>query len=689
MSVPSANYHIISPASSVSQQDECRTPPLPTLSPASAPNPPPPAAPRRKSRPENAFILFRRKFHCEDCTLGLSLPSPSPSSISSLSAPSSVPSMASGPSSADSHWRQWKALAPAEHAKWEALVKEKKREHETLHPNYPRRKHSAPPPQPQVDADGSFTDSASFPNGVDGNNSFDANGFASSPTSLMPMISRRGGSGGGFDCMPSFAGAFDFEASLQSSDYLHAMFPPTSISPTSLSVSPTSTSPLGGVGRSGAGGGSLGGGVGGGAIMSPASSTSGSGPSSPYTPVIASFHPSAFSNSSSSSSHSTSTHNSHPTSISSQGAAANAPADSSYGAGSGDIGLGLGLGLSLHLDSGLGLPMGSLSSSMGGMRGGNAGGLAEGDFDIERIPEVGIGIGVGGWDMSCGANEFSGNEHGMDGEQSYEGGEGDEFGGQLGYPSEMELDLGMGMGMGIGIELGEMEMGFDEMTTTRASIGGASCLFPSLPSLPTPVSTPSPHSLARRPPPLALVPPLLPRRPPLPISRRLDTTTTTLYITVTHILSPTSHIRPQLISSTHTDVDFVYLFCLRYVVFLIHPLVYHRYPRLRGRARCYLYLSTATAFATPPHLGRRSSAHSTLCSSSPRLPVLAGSLFTCLPLGLHALILTYASRCPFGARSPIRVVLASHSRGARLPIRVVLAYPFARCSHFYTLHALP
>ncbi|KAJ7136948.1 hypothetical protein C8R44DRAFT_530013, partial [Mycena epipterygia] len=32
--------------------------------------------------------------------------------------------------------QQWKALAPAERAKWEALAKEKKREHETLHPNY-------------------------------------------------------------------------------------------------------------------------------------------------------------------------------------------------------------------------------------------------------------------------------------------------------------------------------------------------------------------------------------------------------------------------------------------------------------------------------------------------------------------------------------------------------------------------
>ncbi|KAJ7103770.1 hypothetical protein C8R44DRAFT_540086, partial [Mycena epipterygia] len=32
--------------------------------------------------------------------------------------------------------QQWKALALAERAKWETLVKEKKREHETLHPSY-------------------------------------------------------------------------------------------------------------------------------------------------------------------------------------------------------------------------------------------------------------------------------------------------------------------------------------------------------------------------------------------------------------------------------------------------------------------------------------------------------------------------------------------------------------------------
>ncbi|KAJ7136962.1 hypothetical protein C8R44DRAFT_948707 [Mycena epipterygia] len=78
---------------------------------------------------------------------------------------------------------------------------------------------------PSFAADGSsFASNGSH--GFD-SNGFDANGFSTdanafsngdrgsaSPASLMPMISRRGRSGG-FDYMPSFAGAFDFEASLQ------------------------------------------------------------------------------------------------------------------------------------------------------------------------------------------------------------------------------------------------------------------------------------------------------------------------------------------------------------------------------------------------------------------------------------------------------------------------------------------
>ncbi|KAJ7144444.1 hypothetical protein C8R44DRAFT_567707, partial [Mycena epipterygia] len=32
--------------------------------------------------------------------------------------------------------QHWKALGPAQHGKWEALAKEKRREHEMLHPNW-------------------------------------------------------------------------------------------------------------------------------------------------------------------------------------------------------------------------------------------------------------------------------------------------------------------------------------------------------------------------------------------------------------------------------------------------------------------------------------------------------------------------------------------------------------------------
>jgi hypothetical protein len=47
--------------------------------------------------------------------------------------------------------------------------------------------------------------------------SFSFEGGEDSPASLMPMIARRsvGNGAGGLDYMPNFAGAFDFEASLQ------------------------------------------------------------------------------------------------------------------------------------------------------------------------------------------------------------------------------------------------------------------------------------------------------------------------------------------------------------------------------------------------------------------------------------------------------------------------------------------
>ncbi|KAJ7184224.1 hypothetical protein C8R46DRAFT_866247, partial [Mycena filopes] len=283
------------PTSSVSSNnDECRTPPplsafTHTLLPFIAPGSPPPAPIRRKSssvgppeehrpkkgdddyvkRPENAFILFRRKC-CEDRALSISAPS----------------SMASGPSSADSPSlaanapgkkqrqadlsktisQQWKALSAEERSHWEALAKEKKREHETLHPNYvyrpqrssnknrvgtsvsgpsssssgvQRRKKSASSSQqvefviPAPRAPHARSASAPTPPPYQAiqvpNVYMPANGSFSMDTdmtSLMPMIAQRGvGNGnGGFDYLPSSSNSFDFEASLQSSNFLRSMF---------------------------------------------------------------------------------------------------------------------------------------------------------------------------------------------------------------------------------------------------------------------------------------------------------------------------------------------------------------------------------------------------------------------------------------------------------------------------------
>ncbi|KAJ7753329.1 hypothetical protein DFH07DRAFT_692609, partial [Mycena maculata] len=77
-------------------------------------------------RLENAFILFRRKY-CEDHALGLTTPS------ASISTPSSKLRQADLSKTIS---QQWKALSPEERSYWEALAKEKKREHEMLHPNY-------------------------------------------------------------------------------------------------------------------------------------------------------------------------------------------------------------------------------------------------------------------------------------------------------------------------------------------------------------------------------------------------------------------------------------------------------------------------------------------------------------------------------------------------------------------------
>ncbi|KAJ6468261.1 hypothetical protein C8R45DRAFT_464983 [Mycena sanguinolenta] len=456
-------------SSSASSNDECRTPPplsafTRTLTPLSAPaSPSPSPAPiRRKStsaateerrpkkgdddyvkRPENAFILFRRKC-CGDRAL----------SLASSSAPSSD---ASGPSFADSPAlagkkqrqadlsktisQQWRALSPEERSKWEELAKEKKREHEALHPNYvyrpqrsnknranasssssspttQRRKHSAPPsqqiefviPAPRAPHGRSSSVPAPPPHQAiqipnvylpaSSTSSFSLEGS----TSLMPMLTRRGArdeSGafaGGFDYMPSSA-AFDFETSLQSSNFLRAMF--------QNSASLASNE-----------------------MLSPASSTSGSGPSSPYTPATTSFHPSAFtctfpgSAAPGDASYATSSEMLDASSLTSEPAVAGAT-DSDYSS--------------------------LFASASSPWASSTTGALTERDFDIEHISEI-------EWDLGCAAfpptqPAFPGSEfvslvgEGMD----------MEFGEQ---PLGGELDLFGNLNM-------NGDMGFDEMMAGR------------------------------------------------------------------------------------------------------------------------------------------------------------------------------------------------------------------------------
>ncbi|KAJ7032415.1 hypothetical protein C8F04DRAFT_659055 [Mycena alexandri] len=283
-----------------------------TSSPPSAP-----AARRPKKgdddyvkRPENAFILFRRQ-----CSKDLSIAAAStfaPSSVSGPSEADSLPLAVTAPAKKQRQAdlsktisQQWKALSAEERAHWEALAKEKKQQHEALHPNYvyrpqrsgnknrvnasasgasssQQRKNSEPPlshvefiiPAPAQHARRASAptpppyQAVQVPN-IYGSFSMDAH---ADPTSLLPILARHGmGNGnGGFDYMPSFPGVFDFDASLQSSDFLRSLFP-SAMSPPSPPSVDTST------------------------VLSPASSTSGSGPSSPYTPSSTAFHPSIFS----------------------------------------------------------------------------------------------------------------------------------------------------------------------------------------------------------------------------------------------------------------------------------------------------------------------------------------------------------------------------------------------------------
>jgi hypothetical protein len=84
-------------------------------------------------RPENAFILFRRKC-CEDRNLALGA---GDAGEGDGSAPPTKKQRQADLSKTIS--QQWKSLSAEERQYWEDLAKEKKKEHETLYPNYVSR----------------------------------------------------------------------------------------------------------------------------------------------------------------------------------------------------------------------------------------------------------------------------------------------------------------------------------------------------------------------------------------------------------------------------------------------------------------------------------------------------------------------------------------------------------------------
>jgi hypothetical protein len=199
-------------------------------------------------RPENAFILFRRKC-CEDRQQA--------EDVAAVDGPTKKQRQADLSKTIS---QQWKSLSVEERQFWEQMAKDKKKEHEQLYPNYVYR------PQRAKDKDGKTknkkskkleedTDSVSFivPIHRHGRS-------ASAPTpppyqsiqipnvyhmtpscptspSLLPMISRRSAHPGHpedvmscFDYLPnsfvqpSFPLPGQFEANLQSSDFLRNMF---------------------------------------------------------------------------------------------------------------------------------------------------------------------------------------------------------------------------------------------------------------------------------------------------------------------------------------------------------------------------------------------------------------------------------------------------------------------------------
>ncbi|KII87993.1 hypothetical protein PLICRDRAFT_42569 [Plicaturopsis crispa FD-325 SS-3] len=210
-------------------------------------------------RPENAFILFRRRC-CEE----------------RQAAQAEAASSAEGPAKKQRQAdlsktisQQWKCLPADERHYWEELAKEKKKEHEQLHPGYVYR------PQRTKDKDGRSkgkkvlkgrrgedqeTDSESLSFAIPWPAPSNRHGrSASAPTpplgyqtiqvpslympscptspSLMPMINRRTSHPGhdeqamSFDYLPShsymppsFGQGGDFESNMQSSEFFQGMF---------------------------------------------------------------------------------------------------------------------------------------------------------------------------------------------------------------------------------------------------------------------------------------------------------------------------------------------------------------------------------------------------------------------------------------------------------------------------------
>ncbi|KAJ3565474.1 hypothetical protein NP233_g7610 [Leucocoprinus birnbaumii] len=242
-------------------------------------------------RPENAFILFRRKC-CEDRQAA--------ANDEHLDGPAKKQRQADLSKTIS---QQWKSLSPEERKVWEDKAKERKKEHEAMYPNYVYR--------PQRSKDKAKAKKAAKP-GQKGDESAPENvqfvlpvpsqrhgRSASAPTpppyqsillpnvyqipscptspSLLPMINRHASQSGQnvnhFDYLPhdnfmpppSF-GETNFEASLQSSEFLRNIFAMPSLSSSSqkndLALLPS---------------------------ISPASSAGSSGPSSPvsgpYTPL--------------------------------------------------------------------------------------------------------------------------------------------------------------------------------------------------------------------------------------------------------------------------------------------------------------------------------------------------------------------------------------------------------------------